>query len=376
MFRKPKRKAKASLRRKEETGEVGNVAAAATNGDGSDSDGDDDLLLSEAKKRSKLASRGGVTAASSISEATLDNNKGSRGSVMHSYGAARDGAYTTGADLATRASEHHPDQQLRQRQNNEDDNDQDGGTKGGRGADGIFRDKLRNKFLAGPIRAQTNVRVTARFDYQPDSKYCTAVVVLGGHALAPADLLLFRNAFFIFPPLYSVCKDYKDTGFCGFGDTCIYLHDRGDTLTGWQLEQQWEEQQKQKKAKQEKEMQDFVAAHAAEGGGKATAGGIVTATDDGLPFACHLCREYFKDPVVTNCGHYFCEKCIMNHVRTVDEACPICGKDTSAVFNQPTKLISKKRQIVGSKATWEEYADAFTAGGERSKIETEEDNGW
>ncbi|KAI9455476.1 hypothetical protein BJY52DRAFT_1204997 [Lactarius psammicola] len=24
-----------------------------------------------------------------------------------------------------------------------------------------------------------------------------------------------------------VCKDYKETGFCGFGDTCKFLHDRG-----------------------------------------------------------------------------------------------------------------------------------------------------
>ena len=25
-----------------------------------------------------------------------------------------------------------------------------------------------------------------------------------------------------------VCKDYKETGMCGFGDSCIYVHDRGD----------------------------------------------------------------------------------------------------------------------------------------------------
>jgi len=51
----------------------------------------------------------------------------------------------------------------------------------------------------------------------------------------------------------------------------------------------------------------------------------------------------------------------MNHVRTVSEQCPICGKDTSSVFNAPTKLLSKKRQVVGSKASWEEYANAFAA---------------
>ena len=64
---------------------------------------------------------------------------------------------------------------------------------------------------AGPARAPVHYRATARFDYQPD-----------------------------------VCKDYKDTGFCGYGDACKFLHDRSDYKTGWQLEQQWEAEQKAK----------------------------------------------------------------------------------------------------------------------------------
>jgi RING finger protein 113A len=54
---------------------------------------------------------------------------------------------------------------------------------------------------AGPARAPVHYRAVSRFDYQPD-----------------------------------VCKDYKDTGFCGYGDACKFLHDRGDYKTGWQLE--------------------------------------------------------------------------------------------------------------------------------------------
>ncbi len=26
-------------------------------------------------------------------------------------------------------------------------------------------------------------------------------------------------------------------GYCGFGDSCIYIHDRGDYKTGWELEE-------------------------------------------------------------------------------------------------------------------------------------------
>jgi hypothetical protein len=57
----------------------------------------------------------------------------------------------------------------------------------------------------GPIRAPSFVRSSCRFDYQPD-----------------------------------ICKDYKETGFCGYGDNCKFLHDRGDYKSGWQLEKEWD----------------------------------------------------------------------------------------------------------------------------------------
>mmetsp|Transcript_41606 Transcript_41606/g.68233 ORF Transcript_41606/g.68233 Transcript_41606/m.68233 type:complete len:233 (-) Transcript_41606:2-700(-) len=76
-----------------------------------------------------------------------------------------------------------------------------------------------NKYTGtqGPIRAPSNIRAICRFDYQPD-----------------------------------ICKDYKETGFCGYGDSCKFIHDRGDYKSGWQLEQEWEEQQKKKKEKEKK----------------------------------------------------------------------------------------------------------------------------
>lgn len=55
--------------------------------------------------------------------------------------------------------------------------------------------------MHGPIRASAAIRVTARFDYQPD-----------------------------------LCKDYKETGYCAYGDSCKFLHDRGDYKGGWQIE--------------------------------------------------------------------------------------------------------------------------------------------
>ena len=81
-----------------------------------------------------------------------------------------------------------------------------------------------NNFLAHPIRApDAFVKQTCWFDYQPE-----------------------------------ICKDYKQTGLCGFGDTYIYLHNRGDTLSGWYLEREWEERQNRDQDAKEREVDLFI----------------------------------------------------------------------------------------------------------------------
>lgn len=306
MFRKPKRKGKQSLRKKEEE-EDHAVSAAAVNGEAEEKEEEASStteLLDQARKRLKPGKeRSAARQPSSSLLHTFDTSEGSSGKAA------------VAASLVTSTAMQHPD-----RPSNDD-------SQAGRGADGVFR-QGRNKFWAGPIKAATNVRVTTRFDYQPD-----------------------------------ICKDYKETGFCGFGDTCIYLHDRGDTLSGWQLEEKWQEEQRLKKEQQEKELNDFLE----KSSGKATTDTNTPAvSDDGLPFACHLCRNPFDDPVVTACQHYFCEKCIMSHVRNHSDACPICQKETHRVFNEPTKLIAKKRQVLGSReakqeGSWKAFFDKLSA---------------
>ncbi|KAI3967137.1 hypothetical protein MKW92_006626 [Papaver armeniacum] len=64
----------------------------------------------------------------------------------------------------------------------------------------------------GPLRASTHIRTSTRWDYQSD-----------------------------------ICKDYKQTGHCGFGDSCKFMHDRGDYKSGWQMERKWEEAEKIRK---------------------------------------------------------------------------------------------------------------------------------
>jgi hypothetical protein len=49
----------------------------------------------------------------------------------------------------------------------------------------------------------------------------------------------------------------------------------------------------------------------------------------------------------------------MKRVKTETSKCPVCSKDTHSVFHQPTKLLSKKRRLVGKDASWEDFHKAF-----------------
>ena len=139
----------------------------------------------------------------------------------------------------------------------------------------------------GPIRAPTNIRNTVRWDYQPD-----------------------------------LCKDYKETGFCGFGDSCKFMHDRGDYKSGWQLEREYEQKSYGKQGARDYEVPDS------------------SDDDDDLPFACYICRKLFTTPVVTKCGHYFCEGCALGHYRK-STRCFVCNMQTHGVFNPARELVAK-----------------------------------
>lgn len=148
----------------------------------------------------------------------------------------------------------------------------------------------------GPLRASAHIRVSARFDYQPD-----------------------------------VCKDYKETGYCGFGDSCKFMHDRGDYKSGWQMEREWDEKEKERKRNL------AMGIVEEEEGGEA---GGSDDEDDVLPFACFICREPFVDPVVTKCKHYFCEHCALKH-HSKNKKCFVCNEPTLGIFNTAHEIKKK-----------------------------------
>ncbi|KAH8278748.1 hypothetical protein KR018_008201 [Drosophila ironensis] len=141
---------------------------------------------------------------------------------------------------------------------------------------------------SGPIRAPAHLRATVRWDYQPD-----------------------------------ICKDYKETGYCGFGDSCKFLHDRSDYKAGWQLEMDHENQ---KRGDCESDGDD----------GKYE----IHSDEESLPFKCHICRQSFVNPVVTKCKHYFCEKCALAQYKK-SQRCIICSQQTNGIFNPAKELIAR-----------------------------------
>ncbi|KAF7801286.1 zinc finger CCCH domain-containing protein 1 [Senna tora] len=64
----------------------------------------------------------------------------------------------------------------------------------------------------GPLRASPYIRVSVRIDHQLD-----------------------------------ICKDYKETGYCGYGDSCKFMHDRTDYKSARHLEKEWDEAHKAKR---------------------------------------------------------------------------------------------------------------------------------
>lgn len=164
--------------------------------------------------------------------------------------------------------------------------------------------------MKGPQRAALNIRSTVRWDYAPD-----------------------------------ICKDYKETGSCGYGDSCVFLHDRSDYKLGWQIDAELDGGR-------------YAPRKTDDGPQDVRRYEISSDEDDDLPFACYICRQPFKKPVKTKCGHFFCEKCAIKHYRKSTK-CYVCGTQTSGVFNPAKDLIRKINEK--QKAEHEASANAIDA---------------
>lgn len=158
----------------------------------------------------------------------------------------------------------------------------------------------------GPMKAATNIRTITVTDYAPD-----------------------------------VCKDFKQTGFCGFGDSCKFLHAREDYKQGWALDREWEEKTRGK----EQKGTIVASVNKADMRGEEEEDDADAAMLEKIPFACIICKTPYTNPVVTQCGHYFCEKCALRRYRKKPD-CAACGEGTNGVFNTAkvlSKLLERKK---------------------------------
>ena len=133
----------------------------------------------------------------------------------------------------------------------------------------------------GPVQAPSHLRATCRFDYS-----------------------------------YGLCKDWKVSGYCGYGDSCIFVHDRSELKTGWELEKEWEKDQEEKRKKalelsEKKNEEETEEKEEKEKG-------------------CEKCGK--EKEVSTLCKHFFCYKCSMELLGK-SMKCYVCGKDTKGIVN-------------------------------------------
>lgn len=207
----------------------------------------------------------------------------------------------------------------------------------------------------GPARASANVRMTYVMDFKPD-----------------------------------ICKDYKDTGYCGYGDACKFVHDRGDYKQGWQLDKDWEQklqEQKEKQAELER-MEKALNSDGEEVDLNADDDEEEDETFDGsIPGECQMCSKSWLDvrsPIVTKCKHYFCEACALrNDSAKKEKTCFVCEMPTGGTFNSAKEILKRVKDMKrDGVTTWgkkkkEKKRGVMMAsgGGSRNKI-VDRSSGW
>lgn len=140
-----------------------------------------------------------------------------------------------------------------------------------------FKKAKEKKKKYGPLKGNSNLVSSIIFDYKPD-----------------------------------VCKDYFETGICGYGDNCKFAHIREDYKKGWEKQEEEEEVKKE---------------------------------EEEISFKCFICRNDFQDPIITKCNHYFCEKCAIKYYDGgKNTKCAICKEETMGVFNTAYILIKKMKK--------------------------------
>ena len=321
-------KSKSSIRKRPATP----PPAASSSSDDDDDDEDEDSHDEQTTARRRIKRQ---KKQSGISDASTITGRGGRGAddeIVPSGFSIKSRTITSTNDATASTSYHNENESEYLARKNRKKSPSptaptDLGTYKGASSYGSFikRSEDAPQKQTGPLKAPTNIRTITVTDFAPD-----------------------------------VCKDYKQTGFCGFGDSCKFLHAREDYAQGWQLDRDWEIKKKNPNAKTHYKTLGNAAnplrpppskLHGdrdRDGDGDGGGGDELDRELEKIPFACVICKKEYKNPIVTKCVHYFCEKCAIDRYKKKNPSCAICGGRTDGVFNMAKglqkKLDEKKRR--------------------------------
>lgn len=109
-----------------------------------------------------------------------------------------------------------------------------------------------------------------------------------------------------------ICKDYYETGFCGFGDSCKFIHTRLEQKSSWELEKEFLDQQQRQRKDQDKDNVDNFSKS--------------TETPTNIRKELKICAICSKEPPIqatlrSPCHHLFCEECF---IEQTENTCPTC----------------------------------------------------
>lgn len=178
-----------------------------------------------------------------------------------------------------------------------------------------MRDKNEksSKFFAniGPVRSLNTIKHTNTIDYNP-----------------------------------SRCKDFFEAGYCVFGNSCIFVHDRNDYKFGWEEERDWDKKQKRKLERRQRRLEAAEAGREDE---------ISMSTDDEeidtneepakyghIDSKCLICGGQYVNPTLLDCKHIFCGGCAQSQYLSKGK-CFKCGKKNQGIFNSGVKILEKAR---------------------------------
>jgi RING finger protein 113A len=131
----------------------------------------------------------------------------------------------------------------------------------------------------------------------------------------------------VFDYAMPICKDWKTSGTCGYGDNCIYLHDRTDYKNGWELERDYDAALtagKDPNAGADDDKGEFYIGSDDDDGNGDGADGA----------ACGICKKALVEPVETVCKHRFCGKCAKKRVVKGKMDCATCGTVINGLFTR------------------------------------------